>query len=64
MSGIIEFWAVAKQYGDTRVFDDLNLDIRKGATPAELLAVCAELFYEGLERWLIPRHLLSAKISG
>ena len=127
MSGIIEFRAVAKHYGDTRVFDDLNLDIRQGVTtalvgqsgcgkstllelinglqkpdagtvhifgqpvptlelaefrqrigyavqgtglilqgaiPAALLAVCAKLFFEGLERWLIPRHLLSAKISG
>ena len=34
MSGIIEFRAVAKQYGDTRVFDDLNLDIRQGVTTA------------------------------
>ena len=38
--------------------------ILQGAIPAALLAVCAELFFEGLERWLIPRHLLSAKISG
>jgi osmoprotectant transport system permease protein len=38
--------------------------ILRGAIPAALLAVCAELFFEGLERWLIPRHLLSAKISG
>ena len=38
--------------------------ILQGAIPAALLALCAEFFFEGLERWLIPRHLLSAKISG
>lgn len=37
--------------------------ILQGAIPAALLALCAELFFEGLERWLIPRHLLSAQIS-
>lgn len=34
MSGIIEFRAVAKHYGDTRVFEDLDLDIRQGVTTA------------------------------
>ena len=34
MSGIIEFRAVAKHYGDTKVFEDLNLDIRQGVTTA------------------------------
>lgn len=37
--------------------------ILQGAIPAALLALCAEFFFEGLERWLIPRHLLSAQIS-
>ena len=34
MSGIIEFRAVAKHYGDTKVFEDLDLDIRQGVTTA------------------------------
>lgn len=34
MSGIIEFRAVAKRYGETRVFQDLDLDIREGITTA------------------------------
>lgn len=37
--------------------------ILQGAIPAALLALCAELFFEGLERWLIPRHLLSAQAT-
>ena len=38
--------------------------ILQGAIPAALLALCAEFLFEGLERWLVPRHLVSAKISG
>jgi len=38
--------------------------ILQGALPAALLALCAELLFEGLERWLVPRHLLSAQIPG
>lgn len=33
--------------------------ILQGAVPAALLALAAELVFEGLERWLIPGHLLS-----
>ncbi len=35
--------------------------ILQGAVPAACLAILAELFFEGLERWLIPRHLAQAK---
>lgn len=34
MSGIIEFRAVAKHYGETQVFRNLNLDIHQGVTTA------------------------------
>ena len=33
--------------------------ILQGAIPAALLALGAELFFEVLERWLVPRHLVS-----
>ncbi len=33
--------------------------ILQGAVPAAVLAVATELLFEGLERWLIPRHLLN-----
>lgn len=33
--------------------------ILQGAIPAALLALAAELFFELLERWLVPRHLVS-----
>lgn len=32
--------------------------ILQGAIPAALLALLAELCFEGVERWLIPRHLV------
>jgi len=32
--------------------------ILEGAIPAALLAVATELAFEGLEKWLIPKHLL------
>lgn len=35
--------------------------ILQGAVPAVILALCTELFFEGLERWLIPRHLVSGQ---
>jgi len=34
--------------------------ILQGAVPAALLALVTELCFEGIERWLIPPHLLSA----
>ena len=34
--------------------------ILQGAIPAALLALGVELCFEGLERWLIPRHLVTA----
>jgi osmoprotectant transport system permease protein len=33
--------------------------ILQGAIPAALLAIAVELLFEGLERWLIPPHLLT-----
>ena len=36
--------------------------ILQGAIPAALLALCAELLFEALERWLVPRHLTSAQL--
>ena len=36
--------------------DDTTL-ILEGAVPAALLAIVAQLFFEGLERWLVPRGL-------
>jgi len=35
--------------------------ILQGAIPAALLALCIELMFEGLERWLVPRHLTSGR---
>ena len=36
--------------------------ILQGAIPAMLLALCAELMFEALERWLVPRHLTSGQL--
>ena len=36
--------------------------ILQGAIPAALLALCTELLFEALERWLVPRHLRSAQL--
>jgi osmoprotectant transport system permease protein len=36
--------------------DDMGL-ILEGAVPAALLAILAQLFFDGLERWLVPRGL-------
>jgi osmoprotectant transport system permease protein len=36
--------------------------ILQGAIPAALLALCAELLFEALEHWLVPRHLTSAQL--
>ena len=38
--------------------------ILQGAIPAALLALGVELGFEGLERWLIPRHLVTASPAG
>jgi len=35
--------------------------ILQGAVPAACLAIAAELCFEALERWLIPRHLARAR---
>ena len=37
--------------------------ILQGAIPAAVLALCVELCFEGLERWLVPRHLISAQAA-
>jgi osmoprotectant transport system permease protein len=37
--------------------------ILQGAIPAALLALGAELFFELLERWLVPRHLVSRQVT-
>ena len=37
--------------------------ILQGAIPAALLALCTELMFEALERWLVPRHLTSGQLS-
>lgn len=43
------------------IFTGMSLNdvclIMWGAIPAALLAILGELFFEGLERWTIPRHL-------
>jgi len=36
--------------------DDMGL-LLEGAVPAALLAILAQLFFDGLERWLVPRGL-------
>ena len=35
--------------------------ILQGAIPAALLALSAEFLFEGVERWLVPRHLVSRR---
>lgn len=35
--------------------------ILQGAIPAALLALCTELLFEGIERWLVPRHLVAGR---
>ena len=35
--------------------------ILQGAIPAALLALFAELLFEGVERWLVPPHLVSRR---
>ena len=35
--------------------------ILQGAIPAALLALCAEFLFEGVERWLVPPHLVSRR---
>jgi osmoprotectant transport system permease protein len=35
--------------------------ILQGAIPAALLALCTELTFEALERWLVPPHLISGQ---
>ena len=35
--------------------------ILQGAIPAALLALCTELTFEAIERWLVPRHLVSGR---
>jgi osmoprotectant transport system permease protein len=42
--------------------NDTNL-ILQGAIPAALLALITELVFEMLERWLVPRHLLSGQTT-
>jgi len=42
--------------------NDTNL-ILQGAVPAALLALITELVFEMLERWLVPRHLLSGQTA-
>jgi len=37
--------------------------ILQGAIPAALLALSAELMFEGLERWLVPRHLVARRVA-
>ncbi len=37
--------------------------ILQGAIPAMLLALCAELMFEAIERWLVPRHLTSGQLT-
>ena len=37
--------------------------ILQGAIPAALLALCAELLFEGVERWLVPRHLIARQTA-
>jgi len=37
--------------------------ILQGAIPAALLALSAELLFEGLERWLVPRHLVARRVA-
>ncbi len=37
--------------------------ILQGAVPAALLALATELFFEALERWLVPSHLTSGRIA-
>ncbi len=36
--------------------------ILQGAIPAALLALCIELMFEALERWLVPHHLRSGQL--
>jgi len=37
--------------------------ILEGAIPAALLAIVTELAFEGLEKWLIPKHLLQKPVE-
>jgi osmoprotectant transport system permease protein len=37
--------------------------ILEGAIPAALLAIVTELAFEGLEKWLVPKHLLQKAVE-
>ena len=37
--------------------------ILQGAIPAAALALCTELMFEAIERWLVPRHLTSGRLN-
>lgn len=37
--------------------------ILQGAIPAAVLALCTELMFEAIERWLVPRHLTSGRLN-
>lgn len=51
------------QYIFTGVTLNDPIIIMWGAIPAAILAILVELIFEGLERWLIPKHLLQKQVS-